>query len=138
MKLSDILTKPSSKALRQFAGAWLVFFLAVAAHQGFVRGHHQWGLAIAVVALVVGGLGLLRPAAIRWIFTGWMLLAFPIGWVISQLALLLLFYCIITPAALLLRLKRHDPLHLRPQDPASSLWTVKQTPADLRRYFRQY
>src|SRR6266576_617914 len=135
---SDIPKNPTAKALRQFAAAWLVFFLAVAAHQYFKRGHHQLGIALGVCAIVIGFPGLVRPAAVRWIFVTWMVLAFPIGWLVSQVMLLLMFYGLITPVALIFRLRRRDNLRLsRPANP-STYWFPKQTPKDVRSYLRQY
>src|SRR5437867_3317278 len=97
MKWSDIPLRPTAKTLRQFAGIWLVIFLALGAREYLARGHQRWGLVLATMALVVGLVGLLRPATVRWIFVGWMVVAFPIGWAISQVMLLLLFYGVITP-----------------------------------------
>jgi hypothetical protein len=138
MTWADIPTNPPAKTLRQFSAAWLVFFLAFAAHQYFKRAHHQVGIALAIAAILVGSLGLLRPAAVRWVFVGWMVAAFPIGWVISQTMLLLMFYGIITPVALFLRLRGRDSLYLRRPQNAATFWLPKQTPTDVRSYLRQY
>ncbi len=90
------------------------------------------------VALVVGLLGLAKPSAVRWIFVSWMVAAFPIGWLLSSLMLLLMFYGIITPVAVLCRLLGRDLLRRRPDPHATTFWTPKQTPHDVRSYFRQY
>jgi hypothetical protein len=138
MKWGDIPFEPTAKSLRQFAGAWLVFLLAAGAHQGLARGHRQLGLSLAVVALVVGILGLVRPAAIRWLFVALMVLAFPIGWTVTQIMLALMFYGVITPVAVLFRLKGRDLLCRKPDAGKTSYWTNKETPEDPRTYFRQY
>ena len=87
-----------------------MFFLAFGAHQYLVRKHPSVGLALMALAVVIGVLGLIKPAAVRWLFVGWMVVAFPIGWVISLLMLLLMFYGIITPVALLFRMRGRDLL----------------------------
>jgi hypothetical protein len=138
MKRGDISFDPTPKALRQFAGAWLVFLLAAGTHQSLVRGHRQLGLAMVVLAVVVGVLGLIRPSAIRWLFIGLMVLAFPIGWVVTQVMLALMFYGVITPVAALFRLKGRDPLRRRLDAEKASYWMDKETPEDPRTYFRQY
>lgn len=138
MTWADIQRNPSTKTLRQFAGVWLVFFLALAAYQGWYRNKPGWGLGLAVLAVVVGGPGLLFPRILRPIYVGWMMLVFPIGWTVSQIMLLLMFYCIITPIAFVLRLKGRDPLCRKRAPERPSFWMPKETPADLRRYFRQY
>src|SRR5438552_1853754 len=132
-----LLPPPTQRVLRQFSGAWLVFFLALGARQYFGRGHHAAGLALAVVAIVIGSLGLLKPAAVRWLFVSWMVLAFPIGWVISQIILALIFYGLLTPIAFVFRLQGRDLLCRKPTPGRQSFWTPKQTPHDVRSYFRQ-
>ena len=95
MKWSDLPLKPTARALRQFAGAWLIFFLAVGVYRYLARGQHQIGLAVGAMAVVVGCLGLIKPAAVRWLFVGATLLAFPIGWVVSQVMPGVMYYCIV-------------------------------------------
>ncbi len=138
MKWSDLPLNPADKVLRQFAGAWLIFFLALGVHQWLGRGREQVGVVLAVLALVIGALGLVKPRAVRWLFVVWMVLAFPIGWVISQLMLLLLFYGVITPVALIFRCTGRDWLSRKPAPGRTSFWLAKATPANVRSYFRQY
>src|SRR3989442_10386923 len=101
MTLSDIPFQPAPRTLRQFAAAWLVFFLVLARYQYFTRGHHTAGFVLGGAALVVGTLGLIKPGAVRWIFIGWMVLAFPIGWLVSQVLLAVLFFLVLTPLAVM-------------------------------------
>ncbi len=84
MRWSDIQFDPPRKTLRQFAGLWLVFFGGMALWQALVRGRNWTGAVLAVLALTIGPLGLARPEWMRWIYVGWMVLAFPIGWTVSQ------------------------------------------------------
>ena len=138
MTFADIPTNPSQKVLRQFSAAWLVFFLAIAARQYFSRGHHEAGLVLGALAVFIGGLGLIIPPAVRWLFVSWMVLAFPVGWAISQIMLALMFYGLITPIGLLFRLKGRDLLARKPAANRPSFWMPKQTPEDVRSYSRQY
>jgi hypothetical protein len=138
MKWSDVQFKPTNRVLRQFAAAWLVFLLAWAAQQWLARGHQRTALILGALAVIVGGLGLLLPATIRWIYVGCMILAFPVGWAVSLVMLAVMFYCVITPVALFFRLRGRDLLHRAPPRDAASFWTPKTLPLDVRRYFRQY
>jgi hypothetical protein len=138
MSWSDLPLRPTPRALRQFAGAWLVFFLAFGAHQYLVRKHPSAGLFLIGLALIIGLLGLIKPSAVRGLFVGWMVLAFPIGWVISLLMLLLMFYCIFTPVALLFRISGRDLLCRKRVPARATFWLPKQMPQDVRSYFRQY
>jgi len=138
MTLSHLPLNPSRKMLRQFAGAWLVFIGALGAQQAWLRARPQLGLFLGAVAVVIGLLGLVRPQAVRWLFVGWMLIAFPIGWLITQLMLILMFYGLLTPVAFLFRLRGRDALSRKFPTEQSSYWMEKQTPSDVRRYLRQY
>ncbi len=138
MTWSEIPFRPTSKVLRQFAAAWLVFFLALGAHQYLARKHPSVGLALMGLALAIGLLGLLKPAAVRWLFVGWMVVAFPIGWLVSLVLLLVMYYGLLTPVALLFRLRGRDPLRRKRTPTATTFWLPKDTPQDVRSYFRQY
>jgi hypothetical protein len=138
MKWGDITFNPTARALRQFAAAWLVFLLAAGAHQYFMRGHQLVGSVLMILAVVVGLLGLARPSAIRWIYVGLMVAAFPIGWMVTQIMLAVMFYCVITPVGVLFRLMGRDLLGRRPANEKTSYWTTKEMPEDSRRYLRQY
>ena len=138
MTWSDLPKNPSAKILRQFAAAWLVFFGLIAARQYFHYHHQQAGITVAAIAIVFGISGLIKPTIVKWIFVSWMTLAFPIGWLISQIVLALMVFLILTPMASLLRLKGRDPLLRKPPANRSTFWLAKQTPADVRSYFRQH
>ena len=137
MNWSEIEFHPSRRKLRQFAALWLLFLSAAALWQNFFRGQAHVAGALALIAVLIGGIGLIEPSFVRPIFVGWMIVAFPIGWVISRLALALLFYGIFTPLAFFFRMKRRDLLNLRRQENRDSYWTTRAMPADVRRYFEQ-
>lgn len=137
MQWTDIQFNPSHRILRPFAGLWLAVFGGMAAWQGLVRGHPWLGAGLAVAALTVGPLGLVAPGAIRPIYVGWMVLAFPIGWTVSRVLLAIVYYGVFTPVGLIFRLIGRDPLSRRFEPDRPSYWTPKAATTDLRRYFRQ-
>ena len=137
MQWSDATRPASAKTLRQFAALCLVVFGGLSAWRVW-QGHADARAAVlAAAALGLGITGLVRPAAIRRVFTGWMIVAFPIGWLVSRVALALLFYAVFTPVALVFRLMRRDVLHRR-REARTTYWTPKTGPADVREYFRQF
>jgi hypothetical protein len=138
MQWSDATAVPSSRKLRQFAGIWILFFAGLALWQGWLRGHATAAVVFAALAMVAGPLGLLWPRTIRWIYTGWMIAAFPIGWVVSRLVLGLMYFGVITPVALLFRLLGRDALQRRFQPEADTYWRPKPGATDVRSYFRQF
>ena len=140
MQWSDIQFDPPRTMLRQFAALWIAFFGGFALWQALVRGNSTLATVFAVLALTVGPVGLARPGWLRPIYVSWMVLAFPIGWTVSQLILGVMFYAVFTPIGLLFRLIGRDPLHLRHARPPGpkTYWAPKPAPTSLRRYFQQF
>jgi len=134
---SDVIARPKPRTLRQFAGLWIVFFVGLAALRAWHGHADAWGGALAAAGVGIGVLGLVRPEAVRFVYTGWMIAAFPIGWTVSQIMLLVLFYLVFTPVALIFRLMGRDALSLRRRD-ATSYWAVKPGAARAEDYFRQF
>ena len=137
MQWSDVIAPPPRKVLRQFAVLCLVVFGTMAALGFWRAGSSTVMTAIAVAGVVVGLVGVIRPEAIRWVYSGWMVAVFPIGWTISRIILAALFYLVFTPVALVFRLIGRDALRLRPQD-ASSQWAPKPGAESSDQYFRQF
>ena len=100
---------------------------------------HQPGAALALGAVALLGLvGLARPALIRWLFIVAMVITFPIGWIISQLGLLLMFLLVIIPVALFLRLRGRDILQLKRPPDDVSLWKRRPERTEPDRYLKQF
>jgi hypothetical protein len=87
---------------------------------------------------LLGLIGLARPALMRWLFIGATVITFPIGWVITQLVLLLMFLLVITPVALLLRLRGRDILQLKRPPEQVSLWQQRSERTEPGRYLKQF
>src|SRR6185436_1206155 len=122
MRWSDIPRNPPARTLRQFAIAWFVVFLAWALAQGALRGHRQAALVLGISAVIGGVAGVLKPAMMRWVFVAALTITFPVGWLVSQLMLLLLFYGIFTPVAWWFRRRGRDALALQPAPGKDSFW----------------
>jgi hypothetical protein len=135
MQWTDVTAPPSTQKLRQFAGLCLLVFGGLALWRA---SHGQMGVETSIMAglgVGIGGLGLLRPAAVRFIYTGWMIAAFPIGWTISKVVLGVLFVIVFTPIAIVFRLIGRDALRLR-RGSGQSYWTTKPQ-ASVESFFRQ-
>ncbi len=128
---------PSEKQLRQFAGVWFPAFCGLG---GWSIGHKTGHWSAVEIGWVLAGLlsvgGLVLPALIRPIFVGLILLTFPIGWVVSHLLLGLIFYGVVTPIGLILRIIGHDPLQLK-KPSGNSVWKTSIGKTDATRYLRQ-
>lgn len=135
MRFSDIPRNPDSRTLRQFAFIWIIFFSAIGSLQLF-KGN-TWGWPIIGLAVIAGIPGLFWPNLLKPIFVTWMILAFPIGWVVSHLLLAAIFFLVFFPIGFVLRVTGHDPLRLK-KPKAESYWTDKLPQADSGRYLKQY
>jgi hypothetical protein len=138
MQWSDISFRPPAKTLRQFAGLWLAVFAGLACWQGLVHERPVPALVLGGLAVAVGLPGLARPGAVRWVFVGAQIVTFPIGWVLSQAVLALLFFGLFTPLDAAFRLLGRDALGRGRREGVATYWTAKPAPAGVRGYFRQY
>src|SRR4029450_11047212 len=84
MQWSEVTARPSTRTLRQSGALFLVVFTVTAGLRVWRGNTGTLTIAIAGTGVVVGLVGLVRPDAIRYVYTGWMIAAFPIGWTISR------------------------------------------------------
>jgi len=130
---------PTDRELRQFAGIWFPAFWAVVGLLiGSRTGHWQLPMALFGAVAAVAVAGLIQPRLARPIYIAWMCAAFPIGWTVSHLLLAAVFYLLIAPLGLLLRLFGRDKLKLRFDSSAKTYWTPRLPPPPSDRYFRQF
>lgn len=128
---------PSPKDLRVF-GFLLVAFAAV--FGGMVLWRTGSMPAARGIWIAGAALSLLHFAvpALRWpLYTGWMALAFPIGWAVSHLLLTVVFYLLITPFGFVMRLFGYDPMRRKRNLEATTYWSKLDIARDTGRYFRQ-
>ncbi|HYC57685.1 MAG TPA: SxtJ family membrane protein [Candidatus Binatia bacterium] len=138
MAMIEIDWNPPRKTLRQFGLLCLLIFGGVAASIWFKNGELTLGAELFGAAALIGGvLGIAAPQALRPIFVGWMVAAFPIGWTISHLLLGAIYYLLLTPLGLIMRALGYDPMHRAFDRQASSYW-IEHEKADVGRYFRQF
>ncbi|MFH1219784.1 MAG: SxtJ family membrane protein [Candidatus Eisenbacteria bacterium] len=92
-----------------------------------------------VVSAALILLGLARPVLLGPLHKGWMKVADLMGWVMTRVILIILFYAVVTPLGLLARLAGKDFLDLKFDSRADTYWSRRDT-ADLSEdhYERQY
>lgn len=128
---------PSPRKLRQFAAVAVVFLAALAA-TAHLRGRSELAQALPLgLGAIVGLLAVTRPTALRILYVLLSIAVFPIGFVLSHLILLVVFYGVITPLGVLSRLTRSDLLALRSDPTARSFWRERHRPRDKASYLRQ-
>jgi hypothetical protein len=130
--------RPGDRQLRQFAWALIVFVttvLAVRLWRGHVVG--PGSMALVAAGFSLGMLGALWPRRIEWLFVAATTVTRPIGQVVSELMIVLMYFGVITPVAIVARLVGRDRMRRTFDRSASSYWVRRKPTADPSRYFRQ-
>ena len=117
--------KKTKKDLRKFGLLVGSVFIALAL-AGIFR---HWNSTISDVSAAIGAMlvvgGALTPMWLAGIYKVWMGIAFAIGWLVSRVILVILFYLVITPVGLVARLMGKDFLEIDPARKKSSYWIVR-------------
>ncbi|MCB1120407.1 MAG: hypothetical protein KJT03_02560 [Verrucomicrobiae bacterium] len=137
MSLIRINHQPSRKDLRVFAVLWLIFL------GGFgILAYNKAQVVAAIVllglALVVGLLGIILPRSVRLVYVGSAYATYPIGFVVSFLLLTVIYFLILTPIGLIMRVLGHDPLSRKFDPNRPSYWQPKEGQKNPASYFKQY
>lgn len=139
MAVIEINKNPTVKDLRWFALLWFPAFCGVV---GGLIWHRTGVLEVAIGLWCAGALvalvGGIAPRSVRWLFLGWMYAAYPIGFVVSHVLLALVFFGILTPIGLVMRLAGRDALKLRKEPDAKSHWVPRKAPRSTDQYFKQF
>ena len=81
------------------------------------------------IFLIIGGIlflfGAFSPQLLKTTYKIWMGFSFAIGWVISRILLMILFYIIVTPIGLISKLIKKEFLKLRFKSKKDSYWVIK-------------
>jgi hypothetical protein len=96
--------------LRKFAwilAALILLFGAIVLPWRWDLDSRPVSIGIAAILAAWGGLA---PATLRGVYSGWLTLGHALGWVNSRIILALLFFGIVTPTALILKLLGKDPM----------------------------
>jgi hypothetical protein len=135
--LVEIDRRPAESKLRGF-GVALSVGMTLGGVGLYLGNHAALGCLCWVGAAVIGGVWLwLRPLRLP-VYLLWMRLTRPLAWLISYLALLVVYFLVLTPIALGLRVFRRDPLARRFDRGRSSYWVKRGTEPGTARYFRQF
>ncbi len=135
MALFQINRTPDARTLRQFVVALTVVATLAAASIGR-------NFAAAAVVAVVGT----ATCAATWrrtqiwkpIFVGLSYATAPIGLVVGELLLLVMYFGVFLPIGLVMKLLDRDPLERRFDRQAPSYWSPKHAARSTASYFRQF
>jgi hypothetical protein len=142
---------PAPRVLQQFAIlalpglallAWLVLRLLVAVG-ALAAPASPWTHPAVLVAAGVGALQLTsyfagRREPTRWVYVGLMVVAYPIGLVVSTALIAVIFYALITPSGLVFRAIGRDALGRRIDRSLPTYWRQRGAPRPATSYFKLY
>ena len=131
MPLPPINRNPDAATLSGFSEGLMVLLGMIVAPWSLYQDRDAVALVCWVVAVLSRVVGLARPMWLRPVFVGLSIATRPIGWVVSHLLLAIIYYGLITPIGLALRVFGHDPLDARVDRGSTSSW--KPYPVDSRR-----
>ena len=127
------LNSTDNKNIRQFGAIAFVFFGCLCALGIW------WKKPIPTYLfgfLSLLGMGfILLPALLKPVYETWLNIAHFIGRLITTIILILSYYLVITPAALIKRVFGGRPLPLKPDKNTSSYWVSREEPAQPRERF---
>lgn len=142
--------KPPRHILVQFAWAAAIAFPLLAGlftRPSGVRFHElwrwHWSHPVVLALAVLGAVQLLLTLAglrqlTRALYVGMMVVAFPIGFVLSQVLMALIYYLVMTPIGLVFRLIGRDAIGRRPDPQRQSYWHDRGPARKPASYFRLY
>jgi hypothetical protein len=143
----EINLRPDVRTLRQFGFiavvgfaflaviAWtevLVFSFGLGGARPYVAGGFA---AVGVISLLFS---LVYPRANLGLYLGLTVIAYPIGFVLSYVIMGTLFFVVITPTGLAMRLLGRDPMERRMLPEAESYWVKARAQRPSESYFKQF
>ena len=136
MSLIRINPRPSAAQLRVFAVLWLIF-AGVLGAVAWRRGATGLAEALWAAGAAVAVPGLVAPRLVRLVYLGAVYASLPIGLVVSGVLLAAVYFLVLTPIGLIMRLFGHDPLARRFEPGGATYWKPRGATRPAASYFRQ-
>lgn len=129
--------EPTSRDLTILAALFLVIPGAIG---GYLLWKGAWSGYVWIVVGVVLGLSRLIPPLFRKIYQLWIGFSIILGYFISRIVLTIIFFLLITPMGLIMRLAGKDPMERKWDPNASTYWLPKEHDQDtsIERYEKQF
>ena len=129
---------PSGRQLTVFGLCWLAAFGILGGMAWLKTGLSATVCMTWIIAVLVPAIGLLWPSVLRIVYLLLAYLTFPIGFVVSYLILAVVYYLVLTPIGLVMRLTGYDPMQRRFDRDATTYWTPRKQDESTEQYFRQF
>ena len=129
---------PSRRQLSVFGLLWLAFFGVFGVTSWWKTGSFGQAGVFWAIAAALPALGLVWPSLLRVVFVAASYVTFPIGFVLSYVILAVVYYLVLTPIGIVLRLTGKDPMQRRFDRSAKTYWTARESKEPSEQYFKQF
>jgi hypothetical protein len=136
MSLVRIERNPTGRQLLVFGAAWLVF-LGSWGLLAWMRGRNAAAEVLWTLAAVVPVAGAVSRRILRLAYVAVSYATYPVGFVVSYIVLALVYFLVLTPIGLFMRLLGHDPLSRKFDPAAKSYWIPRDEAKTVESYFKQ-
>ena len=116
----------ASSSDRSFGLVFAGFFALLTLHNWW-RAGRSWPLELAIAAVFLAA-ALLRPTLLHWPNRAWTKLGALLGAIVTPIVMALLFFLVVTPVGLLMRLAGKDTLRRHGPRQGDSYWIVREPP----------
>ena len=114
----------TDKATLSKFGLMMGLFFAIIALVIFIK-HRQSTVPVTVISLIFLLMTISMPSLLKYFYIVWMKLTFMLSWFNTRVLLCAIFYFVFSPAGLIMRIFRVDPLKRKFAPGTTSYWKVK-------------
>lgn len=119
--MNSTSTEIPRRAITSFAMIVSTALLVIALYQRW-RGAERWVVVTLIsIAAVLSVLSVVAPSLLRPVYRGWMRFGEVLGWINTRIILTLVFFLVVTPIGLLMRLFGRSPME--PARRGDSYWS---------------
>jgi hypothetical protein len=129
---------PSRKQLIVFGILWFVFFSFWGTAVWQDKGLNWLATLFWSAAIVIPAAGSVWSVVLRTFYVAAAYITFPIGMIISSVILMLIYYLVLTPIGVVLRLAGYDPMKRNFDCSARTYWSTRKPEVETERYFKQF
>ena len=138
MRLIQIDHNPSRRQLAVFGVTWLAVFgvvggIVLKTSESLPVATAVWAFAVALPIV-----GWFVPSFLRIVYVSMACAAFPIGFVVSHLMMATVYYGVLTPIGVVMRLFGYDPINRHFDQSDETYWRPRSQENSLNTYFRQF
>jgi hypothetical protein len=138
LKEMKIEQHPSTRQLKVFGLLWFLVFGVSGILAWLKAGITIKAILLGITAFLIPGLGFLWTGFLREVYIIASYATYPIGTAVSYIMLAVIYYGVITPVGLALRLAGCDLLKRRLDSSARTYWVDRRPERDTKRYFQQF